>query len=61
MAPVIMKGSDQPEDGEAVEVNTYDSSQFQPFHPDSLALDQAVATFIQQAAQVRVTRKNFVI
>jgi hypothetical protein len=61
MAPVIMKGSDQPEDGEAVEVNTYDSSQFQPFQPDSLALDQAVVTFIQQAAQVRVTRKNFVI
>jgi hypothetical protein len=47
-----MKGSDEPEDKEAVEVNTYDASKFKEFNPDSLAVDEARRLFLQQTSKV---------
>ena len=41
-----------PEDREAVEVHTYDASQFQEFHPESLAVGDAVWAFLENAAKV---------
>jgi hypothetical protein len=47
-----MRGCDVPEDREAVEVHTYDASQFQDFHPESLAVGEAVWAFLEKAAKV---------
>jgi hypothetical protein len=47
-----MRGCDVPEDREAVEVHTYDASQFQVFHPESLAVGEAVWAFLEKAAKV---------
>jgi xanthine dehydrogenase iron-sulfur cluster and FAD-binding subunit A len=47
-----MRGCDVPEDREAVEVHTYDASQFQEFHPESLAVGDAVWAFLENAAKV---------
>jgi hypothetical protein len=47
-----MRGCDVPEDREAVEVHTYDASQFQAFHPESLAVGEAVWAFLEKAAKV---------
>jgi hypothetical protein len=47
-----MRGCDVPEDREAVEVHTYDASQFQEFHSESLAVGEAVWAFLEKAAKV---------
>ncbi len=35
-----------------MEVHTYDASQFQEFHPESLAVGEAVWAFLEKAAKV---------
>jgi hypothetical protein len=48
-----MRGSDEPEDKEAVEVTTYDSSKFKEFRPASLAVDEDRRLFLEQTSKVR--------
>jgi len=47
-----MGGADLPEDKEAVVVHTYDASQFKEFHPDSLAVGEAVLAFLEKSSKV---------
>jgi hypothetical protein len=53
-----MRGCDVPEDREAVEVHTYDAAQFQEFHPESLAVGEAVWAFLEKAAKVGYRNGN---
>ncbi len=53
-----MRGCDVPEDKEAVEVHTYDASQFKEFHPESLAVGEAVWAFLENAAKVGYRNDN---